>query len=214
MSEILNRDDQDQPEPQPLPESEQEKIKTGVYNADGLFELFQKYKISDPDAIKEQLSECGIEPKDIECAFELMACISKIDTMCCSGNIRLLFNTSKNLKLLAGYGRAGENELDELYSVYTDGLAGEVEMRCKKSVLLDGIGNFKKTSLTKQEVLLKAAIHEVRHRLQYQKGFKIFTAEDALEEENQTLKKYIDSEKKYKKKKKNFIGEKRRLMNL
>jgi hypothetical protein len=177
-------------------ELETQENKEEIYDTETLFDfLSQRYEVPNYDATKKQLLEYGMESKDIDAVLELMTCIIGIDANVENlKGIRLEFNAAKNTKLLAGYSPASENK-EEKYVVYVDGSADEVIRRCG-----DG-------ALTKQEVFLKTAVHEIRHRIQYTAGFKMFTDENVLGGDEE-LKKYADYVKTLQDKKIKFYKEK------
>lgn len=151
--------------------SEIRENKQEIYKAEDLFRFFQeKYNVPNSEETKRQLMEHGMEPKDIDASFELMTCVLGVDANVENlQGIRLEFNAAKDTKKLAGYRPAAEGELEK-YIAFVDGSADEITRRCRGR------------KMTKQEVVLQVAIHEVRHRLQFTEGFKKFKAENSIDE--------------------------------
>lgn len=146
-----------------------------ILKADDFVDYFKKTEMVDTGNVKKMLLEMGMKEKDIDTAFDVITCVLGVNSICSfSKKFRLEFNASKNTKLLAGYVPTQQGE-EEKYVSYVAGSEEEVESRCKER------------GLTRAEILLQVAIHEVRHRLQYQQGFSLFTFENAQRHSNGLL---------------------------
>lgn len=158
-----------------------------VYSAKEIFDLIQYNefkKVKDPEKLKKELLENEMKEEDIDLAFKLMVCVGAVDqTAFWDGAIPLEFIHSKskqNEDFFAGYDSPDKNP-SESYVVFVEGFHEAMKKNlARKMVLVGEDGKFIKDAPlpTEEEFFLGVAIHEVRHRLQRQEGFKLFSAKD------------------------------------
>jgi len=165
--------------------------KKEIYTTEKLFKICQDNEIPRlrPKFLKKQLIEHGMESDDINSAFELMACITGINKIIFDENEIPLTFVPEESYTVAGYCSLSKNP-NESYQVFVKNCGKILEDRA--GILLDEVGNQQNFSLTQKEILLRVAIHEVRHRLQYQKGFKFLSVENISDERNVLLKGYMN----------------------
>lgn len=157
-----------------------------TYTAKELFDLIQVNHMDglDPDKVRAELLAHGRKEEDIEDSLKLMTCISIVQRMAFSGEgVALNFAPSKHEirpDIVAMY-NPKEKDCEERYDVRVEELHNKIlDMLKSKIELVDKNGKvFDNRPLTTVESeYLGTAVHEVRHRFQHQKGFRMFSYED------------------------------------
>lgn len=156
------------------------------YAAKELFDLIQAVQLDalNPQETRRQLLEHGQKEEDIDSALKLMACISAVNRMAFGGEpVTLNFMSPEHAErpdIVARYDSGGKDSR-EGYEVRVEGLHNKtLDMLKSKIELVDKDGKvFEDRPLTTIESeYLGTAVHEVRHRFQHQKGFKMFSPKD------------------------------------
>lgn len=163
-----------------------------IYTAREIFDLIQANEFNEfeKEKIRKNLTEFGQKEEDIDLAVKLMACISAVQKAAFDGEqIELQFMPMKRPDAIAGYRSKNDENPKEAYAVYVEGLHETTSDWLKKTKLTlfdrEGKPNKNEPIITTEEDLLGVAIHEVRHRFQYQDGFRIFSPEAASAIDNQ-----------------------------
>ena len=170
--------------------------KQEVYTAKEIFDLIQTNEQPklDADSMRAALLERGMKEEDVNLALELMACIGAVNFLAFGKrDVLLEFRTKKgsNQDLLAGYNRAEEKQ-PESFLVYVKDLFKDVsEQLAQKFYSLRNVNNENRPNKTKEELFLGVAVHEVRHRLQKQSGFKMFSIDEISSEKDETIRKVL-----------------------
>lgn len=151
------------------------------YTASEFFQLIFKksYPNLKPKDMGRKLLAKGQKEADTIMSLKLMACIGAIDRLIFDGKpITLNFSTRPNrYGHFAGYSKATKTH-GESYEVTVSGIAKTMKGELKARVTMLGkksppYYDLPKASL--EEILIGVAIHEVRHRMQYQPGIKTFS---------------------------------------
>ena len=164
--------------------------------------------------IKRILKEKGVEEENIKMGLAIMMRLEVLDGMVFPEN-------PATIKLVVKRHRFGflaahiypNQKTNERYSIYLDGLASSLkeEKGVGSSFVVGDAGSHARyLKPTWEELLMSIAVHEVRHRFQYDYPLKKFSPKSANLTEEEPLKSIIKfNELSFRKKRKNYLGENR-----
>jgi hypothetical protein len=167
-----------------------------IYSAEEIFDLIQtnQFPKLNPEKMKEGLLEKGLKEEDIDSALRLMACMATVQQAGFDGEQVTLEFVSKKYQPNQDFAAAYFPKKDS-YGIFVPDLHEGISNHLKEVTvkLVDKDGKFIKDAplLTMEEWMLGTAVHEVRHRLQEQTDFKMFSPEDASSMQNKQLKQII-----------------------
>lgn len=139
----------------------------------------ERNKLIDIDFVSEELRNRGRTDEEIDLSIKLACCLSYFSSLFFDRTIPIGFVPGENKHgSLAAYCHPSMPKCNEEgFFIYVKDLPLRIKDNknyCKTRHYFSINGKIKKYEISKREFLISIGVHEVRHRLQYDKNIKLF----------------------------------------
>ena len=137
----------------------------------------QRNKLDDIDIVSKELRNRGRTNEEIETAIKIACCISYFDSLFFDDGISINFvSREAEDDQFAAYSHPSmaKDVVEEGYFVYAKNLPSKINSDGCKINSFSMNGKLSRLEASKEEFLIRIAVHEIRHRLQYNKRIKLF----------------------------------------